>query len=599
MKSKKYLLTLLLLSFCFLILGSNTTTALAEQVDMDELAQSLEDANYADDKIMVVLTRSATEKGKNYTVQDFSEISCKSVTNIFSKDNNPRSFLKNDFKQVICIELNTGGEQQLLDAIEKLYARQDVELAEPDYQLTPCSTTPNDEDYVDQWGLSKINAPGAWDITTGSSTVKVGVIDTGIDGTHPDLAGNISSTLNAHFPGYEPTYGVSPSDSSGHGTKVAGVIGAVGNNSIGVSGVCWDVELVSLDCEDNPTETNLSDFGNAISYADREDVQIPILNMSYGIYANTNPPSLQTCINNYYGLVICSAGNDNVDIDQYSYWPATHTCNNIITVGASTVSDEKKDDSNYGAVSVDLFAPGVNINTTVNGGGYGIGGATSLATPFVTGVAALLLSKYPCMTPAEIKASILNNVDEIDALDGLCVTGGRLNAGAALSNPTVAHNYQYQNLNVSQHVGTCICGQTTTTAHTLTYSNVTTTTHKQTCNLCQYSATVEHLLLITSKTLTGHVRTCKCGHTVDEQHTWVQTTLGYTCSVCRYTSSFIPGIMNSLSYANRLKLEQANLKQGQVNWIDGLPIIYFDGEYYLLKIADTQATIPISPQLME
>ncbi|MBQ7914698.1 MAG: hypothetical protein IJZ28_03915 [Clostridia bacterium] len=151
------------------------------------------------------------------------------------------------------------------------------------------------------------------------------------------------------------------------------------------------------------------------------------------------------------------------------------------------------------------------------------------------------------------------------------------------------------------HTGLCACGQTTTESHWYaedSYSNITNTTHKQTCAVCGYNTVVPHLWRVINKTVTGHVKQCNCGHTVDEVHTWVQNALGgYICSVCRQTSNFTPGIQSLLTPAGRLALQAANLQHGQVALIEGLPIIYFNGEYYLLSDSTTQVPYPIPPAL--
>ena len=151
------------------------------------------------------------------------------------------------------------------------------------------------------------------------------------------------------------------------------------------------------------------------------------------------------------------------------------------------------------------------------------------------------------------------------------------------------------------HTGLCACGQTTTESHWYaedSYSNITNTTHKQTCAVCGYNTVVPHVWKVINKTVTGHVKQCNCGHTVDEVHTWVQNALGgYICSVCRQTSNFTPGIQSLLTPAGRLALQAANLQHGQVALIEGLPIIYFNGEYYLLSDSTTQVPYPIPPAL--
>lgn len=591
-------LTLLLILAILISIGtvdSCLSVAFAEEEAISVIEDLLNKNNYIDNKIMVILTREATERGIEYATNSFSEIDCKKVSNIFTLNKNRKAAENKDFRQVICVELEKGGKDQILNSIIKLSQRNDIEYVGPNYTIEMCSTNPNDILYSQQWGLEQIRANDAWEITTGSSSVKVGVLDTGIESTHTDLSGNISTTLNADFTGIENQYGVIPIDTQGHGTNVAGIIGAVGNNTIGISGVCWDVELVSLRCIDQNYYLSTEVLSRAISYADMVD--IPILNLSG--HVNDYDPSLFTVINNYTGLIIAAAGNHGVDIDVNTgiQYPAHYTCNNMIVVGAVDANDEPEEDSNFGVISVDLFAPGGAMKSTTIGNSYELVGGTSMATPYVTGVAALLLSKYPCMTTEELKTAIISSVDNVVALNGLCVTGGRLNANRALLECDMEHQYQYSYTS-SSHLQSCICGSSLTEYHSYSYSNVTATTHKQTCAPCGYNTVVPHLWRVISKTTTGHVKQCNCGHTVDEAHTWVQNALGgYMCSVCRQTNNFTPGIQSLLTPAGRLALQAANLQHGQVALIEGLPIIYFNGEYYLLSESTTQVPYPIPPAL--
>lgn len=283
-----------------------------------------------------------------------------------------------------------------------------------------------------RWGLIKINAPGAWDITTGSSNIIVGVLDTGIDTSHPEFPGRINTALGRNFT--DDTVGMT--DPVGHGTHVAGIIGAAGNNGVGVSGVNWNVTMVSLRVFKN----NGSGGGtgttawlrDGINYAQNNNISI--LNHSGGGY--TDDQSVLAAVNNYTGLFVCSAGNDsyNTDINGIPHYPSSYTCDNLISVGASDSSDNIVSFSNYGKTSVDLFAPGSGILSTypVSLGSYINMDGTSMATPMVTGVAALIKSINPNLSAAQIKSYILNNVDIVAAFSGKCVTGGRLNAYKAV-----------------------------------------------------------------------------------------------------------------------------------------------------------------------
>lgn len=301
-----------------------------------------------------------------------------------------------------------------------------------------CGTIPNDEHIDDEFDyIDNIDLDEAWDVFTGSNSVKVGIIDSGIKSTHEDLYDNVNSTLSTQFGNY---YQTGLDDSSGHGTFVSGIVGAVGNNDIGIAGVCWDIDLVSLRVATySPTVVYIPGLAQAIEYATTNN--IPILNISISLtasmFSNYAPNGLidlfdlNDAISNYPGLIICAAGNasHNIDIFDNQEYPACNSSNNIIVVGNCDENDAKVSDSNYGSTCVDLFAPGENVySTDLSNDGYVQKHGTSFSAPYVTGVAALLKSIDPTLTTSNLKSAILNNTDYVSGLDGLCVTDGRLNA---------------------------------------------------------------------------------------------------------------------------------------------------------------------------
>ncbi len=296
--------------------------------------------------------------------------------------------------------------------------------------------------------------PQAWDIETGRSSVRIGVVDTGIDGDHPDLINRVNTTHSEEYllDDYNPL-----DDSNGHGTRVAGIIGAQGNNSKGIAGVAWNCNLVSLRASLS-IQGSISDFTLAVQEA--ESKGISIINISAGSSSyNTN---LYLAIQQFPGLVICGAGNNDLDIDNNPIYPAAYNLTNIISVGSCGSNDTKSSSSNFGRNSVDIFAPGENIYSTNKNGGYNTESGTSFAAPYVTGVAALILSECPNVTTAQIKYRILTYRDPVSSLGSRCVSGGRLNAYKAVSN---AHSYQYTPKDARQHTATCACGKTTTQSH--------------------------------------------------------------------------------------------------------------------------------------
>ncbi len=444
-------------------IGEATEATIGTDKDVPEekiFSTATLDDDFADDRVMVVLTNAASLKLKAYKSSDFSEIQCTSVNDLSTAaaarveaklngksvaavhELEPDAVVFSDFyevntdtyNQILCLTLPTKSKQGVLDAIKILSQRDDVKYAGPDYAMTIASTTPNDTYYSSQWALPKIKMPQAWDIHTGRSGVLVGVLDTGIESTHSDFARNVNTALSRSYVGTTATQ-----NPNGHGTHVAGIIGAKGNNSTGIAGVVWNVKLVSLQVFNSAGIGYSSYLASAVNYA--QSKAIPILNFSGGWptsseYYNVN---LEETLENYSGLFVCAAGNESSNIDGIlAYHPAEINLPNVITVGASTQSDTKCAFSNYGATTVDIFAPGEDIYSTYTMGTHTYMSGTSMAAPHVTGVAALMLSECSGLTASAIRSKIISNDDNVNSLSGYCVSGGRLNAYKALSN---AHSY--------------------------------------------------------------------------------------------------------------------------------------------------------------
>jgi subtilisin family serine protease len=346
-----------------------------------------------------------------------------------------------------------------------------VLYAEPDY-IVRANKTPNDPQFGLQWALhndgslggkagADISAPEAWNFTTGDKDVIVAVIDTGVDYTHPDLAANMwvnpgeipGNGIDDDGNGYiDDVYGWNfswvdsildgsafdpsdPMDRNGHGTHCAGIIGAVGNNAVGVAGVNWKVKIMAISFLGQWGMGLTSDAILAIEYAWKNGARIS--NNSWGGYGRSEAlydAILVAGMNKH--LFLAAAGNYGFNNDteggRFHHYPSDYDLDNIIAVAATDRNDDLAEFSNYGAVSIDLAAPGVGILSTVPGGGYQSYSGTSMATPFVAGAAALALGQDTRRSVSALRRILMQSVDPLDALEGKVVTSGRLNLAMAV-----------------------------------------------------------------------------------------------------------------------------------------------------------------------
>jgi len=295
------------------------------------------------------------------------------------------------------------------------------------------------------WGLintlarSHIQALDAWKIEEGNRKVVVAVIDTGIDPNHRDLMMNIwrdqanknSKTFGWNFVSNQPN----PTDTHGHGTHVAGIIGAIADPNTGVSGVAHQVSIMPIKyySDQNSGPTNLKNTIRAIHYA--VDHGAKIINYSGGGPEFSQEEYLAIKKAEARGvLFVAAAGNEHQNTDQKenAYYPSAYRLTNILSVAATDIRNNLLPTSNWGKTTVDVAAPGENIFSTLPAGRFGYMSGTSQATAFVTGLAALLLSHDPSLTPQQIKTFITANVDAFPHLQAKLISGGRVNAYRAL-----------------------------------------------------------------------------------------------------------------------------------------------------------------------
>lgn len=350
------------------------------------------------------------------------------------------------------------------EAVEIYEDSPDIEYAEPDYILRT-TITPNDTDFPRMYALhntgqtgglsdADIDAPEAWEITTGSQDTVVAVIDEGVDINHPDLRENIWVNPD-EIPGngkdddkngyvddvngydfanddasvYDPDILTGAGDE--HGTHVAGTIAASGDNDIGIVGVNWRASIMPLKFLEADGGFT-SDAVEAINYAVREGVKVSNNSWGGGGYSQSLRDAISRADTAGH-LFVAAAGNDSANNDTTPSYPANYALPNVVSVAATNHRDTLASFSNFGATSVDIAAPGVGILSTVPNNKYDDYNGTSMATPHVAGVAALLKSQNPSLDDAQLKSRILGSVDGKSGLSGKVATGGRLNAAAALS----------------------------------------------------------------------------------------------------------------------------------------------------------------------
>lgn len=338
-------------------------------------------------------------------------------------------------------------------AVRALESRPEVLYAEPNY-LWQTLATPNDPLYAQQWALGNgggsISAPAAWDITTGGNGPVIGVVDSGMQMDHPDLAPNVwtnpgeiaGNGIDDDGNGYvDDVRGwdwvdndSDPTDQHGHGTHVSGIGAARGNDGYGVAGLAWGPKVMVLRALNHQGVGTTSNIAKAFSYAAANGAKI--VNASLG-GSKSSQTLAEAIVNSPSTLFVTAAGNGGTDgigddNDLIGSYPCNVAASNLLCVAASDRNDNLALFSNYGATTVHLAAPGTSILSTLRGSRHGTASGTSMATPFVAGAAALLWTYQPSAGVGQVKNAIMRGVDQVGSMQGKLISGGRLNAYRAL-----------------------------------------------------------------------------------------------------------------------------------------------------------------------
>ncbi|MBX3281016.1 MAG: S8 family serine peptidase [Acidobacteria bacterium] len=363
------------------------------------------------------------------------------------------------------------------DVVKQYAALANVEYAEPNLQIRlddpiqkdrprdlvfrSDDNQPNDPNFAEQWGLNNLGQNGgtaradidalkAWQVSKGSENVVVAVLDSGVDYKHSDLAANIWTRPDS-IPQYvddergtfDDLHGFDsadelpdPMDDNGHGTHCAGIIGAVGNNGLGIAGVNWNVRIMPLKFLGSGGSGSTEKAIEAINYAiDRKKagVNVRVISASWGstMYSRALEDTIRAA-GDAGILFVAAAGNDGSNTDVWPHYPSSYKLPNLISVAAVDRNDALTSFSNFGLKTVDLAAPGKDILSTWPGDDFREASGTSMATPFVSGVAALIVAQSPNITVKQLRKKLLDSVDKRDDLKGKVASGGTLCAANAL-----------------------------------------------------------------------------------------------------------------------------------------------------------------------
>jgi thermitase len=428
----------------------------------------------------IAVKRSSEEREPEVLVKFRPNVNLTEIKKIIARNNDRIEDILQQEKGWVSID---DLDNQDMEKVAAQYAQMSdyVEYAQPNYEIrlddptsyspsenlprSPISNDPlpNDPMFNEQWALNNsgqnggkanadVRAIEAWKKIQGSKEVVVAVLDSGVDYTHTDLATNMwirpdnlpqykddeLGTFN-DLNGFNAADNLSdPMDDNGHGTHCAGIIGAEGNNDEGIAGINWKVEIMPLKFMGRGGFGTTKDAIEAINYAiDRKQngVNVRVINASWG--STMRSKALEDAIRaaGEAGILfVAAAGNDGTSNDRSPHYPSNYDLPNVISVAALDRNDNLASFSNFGAKTVHVAAPGKDILSTWLGDNYREASGTSMATPYVAGVAALILSSEPKLSVEKLRERVLKSVDKLDSLNGKVESGGRINAAKALGN---------------------------------------------------------------------------------------------------------------------------------------------------------------------
>lgn len=415
---------------------------------------------YMPGRVLVRFSHTATEKGKKDAIASVNGMRMHRYTLV-------------EGLELISTDRSDAAIEALAKNKHVLYAHRD--------SVVYADLTPNDPSFGSLWGMHQANdfdidAPEAWDTTTGDPNFLIADIDTGVNYNHADLAANRWTNVN-EIPGnaadddgngfVDDIRGYDfynndgdPNDDHDHGTHTVGTFGAVGNNGVGVAGVNWNCKFVALKFLGAGGSGSTADAIRAVQYCTTMGIKVSNNSWGGGGYDQALYDAIQAS-QSIGHIFVAAAGNSGLNNDVSPHYPSSYNLDNVIAVASITSTGARSSFSNYGATSVDLAAPGSSIYSTTRAG-YAFFSGTSMATPHVTGVVGLVYAQNPTWTYSQVVNRVLTTAVPISSMAGLCVTGGLLNAAAAVAGGPPANTVPTTNITSPPNGASYVVGTTVT-----------------------------------------------------------------------------------------------------------------------------------------